>query len=134
MDDQETASPQDHPTDSSFAVEAYSAKDGIRKVGDILSDQAAGMLMQDVESFSQGFMQIMMAAIAKSTEKIVKTDGAEGEKSLTIAQNALNKLPVFIDSMAKSSQMIEDITPHYEGIKIDDSGQDDDDQPADPKS
>ena len=75
--------------------------------GKILADQAAGMLMQDVESFSQGMMQIATAAISKVTAEIIATDGAQGETALTQITQTLGELPTFITDMATAAQSIE---------------------------
>lgn len=90
--------------------------------GKILADQAAGMMMQDVTSFSQGIMQIMTAAIAKATAEVVATDGQKGKEALATLSPALAKLPSFISLMASSAQTIEEAFCGKEKTKGEDDG------------
>lgn len=76
--------------------------------GKLLAEQAAGMMMQDVTSFSQGLMQIATAAIAKATAEIIATDGEKGKKSLTEINTALAELPKFVTKMADAAKHIDD--------------------------
>lgn len=70
-----------------------------------MQDQAAGMIAMDVESFSNGFMQIMLAGIGWASAEITKTQGGDGEAELTFFTEKLSSdLPQIIQNITAASK------------------------------
>lgn len=69
-----------------------------------MQSQATGMIALDVESFSQGFMQIMLAGIGWASAEIASTEGADGEKELEFFTEKLSvDLPLIIQNIIAAS-------------------------------
>ena len=65
-----------------------------------MQDQASGMIALDVESFANGFMQIMLSGIGWASGEIAKTKGTDGAPELKIFTDALqNDLPQIIQNI-----------------------------------
>ena len=65
-----------------------------------MQDQASGMIALDVESFANGFMQIMLSGIGWASGEIAKTNGSDGAPELKIFTEALQKdLPQIIQNI-----------------------------------
>ncbi len=71
-----------------------------------IADQAAAMMVQDMRSFLQGNEQVLTIAIARSLNKVVESDGADGSKALAICEELLLKLPKFAEAIGASAGSI----------------------------
>ncbi|MEP2718439.1 hypothetical protein [Pseudophaeobacter sp.] len=79
-----------------------------------MQGQAAGMIALDVESFSNGFMQIMLAGIGWASAEIASTEGEKGEKQLTFFTEKLSvDLPLIIQNITAATNG--DYTPPIVG-------------------
>ncbi len=75
----------------------------------VMVDQAAAMMVQDMETFVQGTEQVMMLAIAKASEMVASEDPikqAAGIAALTEFQNFLLTLPVYATAIGTSASSI----------------------------
>ncbi len=72
---------------------------------DSMQDQASGMIALDVESFANGFMQIMLSGIGWASGEIAKTKGADGTDELKVFTDALsNDLPDIIQKINSAAK------------------------------
>jgi len=70
-----------------------------------MQGQAEGMIAMDVESFSNGFMQIMLAGIGWASAEIAKTEGSKGTTELkTFTENLSTELPLIIQNITAASK------------------------------
>lgn len=78
-------------------------------MGNVLADHASGLLMQNVTAFSQGVMQMAIAAIGKATEEIVATNATIGKDTIQCIEDSLKNLPNFISAMAGAAASMQSL-------------------------
>lgn len=70
-----------------------------------MQDQASGMIALDVESFANGYMQIMLSGIGWASGEIAKTKGVDGTDELKTFTDALSKdLPEIIQKINEAAK------------------------------
>ena len=84
-----------------------------------MQGQAAGMIALDVEAFSQGFMQIMLAGIGWASAEIARTEGVKGEKQLAFFTEKLSAdLPLIIQNITAAANGSYTPPPPNTGMRI----------------
>lgn len=83
----------------------------IHDMGALMADHAGGLLLQTVAGFSQGYMQVMTAALGRAAAEIVSSDGARGQAAMEKLQDAMKDLPQFVQEMAAAASALSAALP-----------------------
>lgn len=73
----------------------------------LIADQAAGMMVQDMRSFIQGTQQILTIAIAKAAKEVVNPETtAEGTAAITALNTLMTDLSTYASSIGTTASGI----------------------------
>jgi hypothetical protein len=69
----------------------------------LIADQSAAMMIEDMRTFVQGNEQVLMIAIAKCLAQIVETDGAKGTMALTQCEDFMTYLTTYVTKIGAAA-------------------------------
>lgn len=69
----------------------------------LIADQSAAMMIEDMRSFVQGNEQVLAIAISRCLDQIIKTDGLEGTVALEQCTKFMTELTVFATAMGTAA-------------------------------